>query len=155
MAKDKSLQEKLSSDLKESLKERNELKVSVLRLILTVLHNLEIAKKTKGAEEIELIDEEVIGVLQRELKKRKEAAGFYRQGGRDTSAEQEEAEIRIIQDYLPPQLSEQEIKDIIEKVLTANNDMSEGQLIGMVMKQIKGRADSGVVLDLIKKSANE
>lgn len=155
MAKDNSLQAKLSLDLKEALKARKELKVSVLRLILTVLHNLEIAKKTKGAEKIELTDDEVVGVLQKELKKRKEAADFYRQGGRDTSAEQEEAEIIIIQDYLPSQLSEQEIKDIIEKVLSANSDVPEGQLIGMVMKQIKGRADSSVVIGLIKSLANE
>ena len=103
------LKEKLQNDLTQSMRDRNEVRSGTIRMVLTAIKNEEVA----GKEARELSDAEVITVLSREAKKRREAAEAYEQAGAADRAANEKAEGAIIAEYLPAQLSEQEIKDLI------------------------------------------
>jgi uncharacterized protein YqeY len=118
-------------------------------MVLTAIKNEEVA----GKEARELSDAEVITVLSREAKKRREAAEAYEQAGAADRAANEKAEGSIIAEYLPAQLSEQEIKDLIAAAI-AETGASGPQQMGLVMKSIQpkiaGKADGGVVSSLVK-----
>ena len=103
------LKEKLQSDLTQSMRDRNELRSGTIRMVLTAIKNEEVS----GKEARELSDAEVITVLSREAKKRREAAEAFEQAGAKERADIEKAEGEIIATYLPAQLSESEIKDLI------------------------------------------
>jgi uncharacterized protein YqeY len=104
------LKEKLQSDLTQSMRDRNELRSGTIRMVLTAIKNEEVS----GKEARELSDAEVITVLSREAKKRREAAEAYEQAGAKDRAATEKAEGEIIATYLPAQLSESEIKDLLK-----------------------------------------
>lgn len=103
------LKSKLQEDLNAAIKGRDELRSSTLRLTLTAITKEEVA----GKEKRELSDDEVLKVITKEAKKRREAADAFAQGGRTESAEREKAEGEILADYLPKQLSEEELKQIV------------------------------------------
>ena len=143
------LKEKLQSDLTQSMRDRNELRSGTIRMVLTAIKNEEVS----GKEARELSDAEVITVLSREAKKRREAAEAYEQAGAKDRAATEKAEGEIIATYLPAQLSESEIKDLINAAI-AETGASGPQKMGLVMKSIQpkiaGRADGGLVSSLVK-----
>ncbi|MEY3325146.1 MAG: hypothetical protein RL694_33 [Actinomycetota bacterium] len=143
------LKEKLQNDLTASMRARDEVRSGTIRMILTAIKNEEVA----GKEARELSDAEVITVLSREAKKRREAAEAYEQAGAADRAANEKAEGAIIAEYLPAQLSEQEIKDLIAAAI-AETGASGPQHMGLVMKSIQpkiaGKADGGVVSSLVK-----
>ena len=143
------LKEKLQSDLTASMRARDELRSGTIRMVLTAIKNEEVS----GKEARELSDSEVITVLSREAKKRREAAEAYEQAGAKDRADNEKAEGVIIAEYLPAQLSEAEVKDLIA-VAIAETGASGAQQMGLVMKSIQpkiaGRADGGLVSSLVK-----
>lgn len=143
------LKEKLQTDLTQAMRDRNEVRSGTIRMILTAIKNDEVA----GKEARELSDAEVITVLSREAKKRREAAEAFEQAGAADRAANEKAEGAIIAEYLPAQLSEQEIKDLIAAAI-AETGASGPQQMGLVMKAIQpktaGRADGGMVSSLVK-----
>jgi len=143
------LKEKLQSDLTQSMRDRNELRSGTIRMVLTAIKNEEVS----GKEARELSDAEVITVLSREAKKRREAAEAFEQAGAKERADIEKAEGEIIATYLPAQLSESEIKDLIAAAI-AETGASGAQQMGLVMKSIQpkiaGRADGGLVSSLVK-----
>ena len=143
------LKEKLQNDLTAAMRARDEVRSGTIRMILTAIKNEEVA----GKEARELSDAEVITVLSREAKKRREAAEAYEQAGAADRAANEKAEGSIIAEYLPAQLSEQEIKDLIAAAI-AETGASGPQQMGLVMKSIQpkiaGKADGGVVSSLVK-----
>ncbi|MBU3693088.1 MAG: GatB/YqeY domain-containing protein [Candidatus Nanopelagicaceae bacterium] len=143
------LKEKLQNDLTASMRARDEVRSGTIRMVLTAIKNEEVA----GKEARELSDAEVITVLSREAKKRREAAEAYEQAGAADRAANEKAEGSIIAEYLPAQLSEQEIKDLIAAAI-AETGASGPQQMGLVMKSIQpkiaGKADGGVVSSLVK-----
>ena len=143
------LKEKLQSDLTQSMRDRDELRSGTIRMVLTAIKNEEVS----GKEARELSDAEVITVLSREAKKRREAAEAYEQAGAKDRADIEKAEGEIIATYLPAQLSESEIKDLISAAI-AETGASGPQRMGLVMKSIQpkiaGRADGGLVSSLVK-----
>jgi len=143
------LKEKLQNDLTAAMRARDEVRSGTIRMVLTAIKNEEVA----GKEARELSDAEVITVLSREAKKRREAAEAYEQAGAADRAANEKAEGSIIAEYLPAQLSEQEIKDLIAAAI-AETGASGPQQMGLVMKsiqpQIAGKADGGVVSSLVK-----
>jgi len=147
------LYQKITDDLKTAMKAGKEFEAGVLRFLLSSLHNKEIEKKGKDLEPT-LSDEEVIEVLFREAKKRKEAIEMYIKGGRDDLVEKETKELEIIKQYLPEQLSEEEIEKIvvatIEKI-GAKDIKDLGRVMGEVMKELKGRADAKLVSEIVKK----
>ncbi|MEA2020424.1 MAG: GatB/YqeY domain-containing protein [Patescibacteria group bacterium] len=141
-----SLTSRIKENLRKAIKEEASLKVSVLRMLSAALHNAEIASRG------ELSEEEEIEVISKEAKKRKESIEAYREGGREDLASKEEKELEIIEGYLPTQLSEQEIRDIIRKSiedLGAVDSADLGKVMGAVMPKVKGRAEGSKVRELV------
>ena len=143
------LKEKLQNDLTEAMRARNEVRSSTIRMVLTAIKNEEVS----GKEARELSDAEVITVLSREAKKRREAAEAFEQAGAKDRSDMEKAEGVVIAEYLPVQLSESEIKEMITAAI-AETGATGPQQMGLVMKSIQpkiaGRADGGVVSSLVK-----
>lgn len=141
------LQAKLQSDLKQAQLAREETKVSTLRLLLSEIKNAEIAK---GGV---LLDEDIISAVQKEVKKRKEASLAFRQGGREEAAQKEEAESKVLEGYLPSQLSDEALTKIVEDTINeigATTIADMGKVIGSVMSKVRGQADGGSVSQLVK-----
>jgi uncharacterized protein YqeY len=143
------LKEKLQNDLTAAMRARDEVRSSTIRMILTAIKNEEVS----GKEARELSDADVITVLSREAKKRREAAEAFTQAGASDRAEMEKAEGLVIAEYLPAQLSESDIKELIAAAISETGAAGPQQM-GLVMKSIQpkiaGRADGGVVSSLVK-----
>ena len=144
-----SLKEKLQTDLTSSMRNRDEVRSSTIRMILTSIKNEEVS----GKEVRELNESELITVLSREAKKRREAAEAFDQAGARDRAETERAEGAIIAEYLPKQLSEVEVKELIKVAIKETGANSPAQM-GLVMKnlqpKIAGKADGALVSSLVK-----
>lgn len=145
------LKEKIKEDIREAMKERKELKLSVLRMISSAISGEEIAK---GKKETGMTDEEVVEVLAREVKKRKDSMSQFENAGRMELAEKEKQEIEVISKYLPEQLSSEEIEKLVGEAIKESGARSEKDF-GAVMKalspKIKGRADGKQVSETVKK----
>ena len=124
-------------------------KRDVIRMIDSMIKNVEIEK---GKREEGLNDQELIEVLSRAVKQRKDSANQYLEGGRPELAEKEKGEIEIISAYLPEQLGEEDLKMIVDKVIEAETEMEMGKLMGKVMAEVKGRADGNLVRQLVEKA---
>lgn len=124
-------------------------KRDVIRMIDSMIKNVEIEK---GKREEGLNDQEVIEVLSRAVKQRKDSANQYLEGGRPELAEKEKGEIEIISAYLPEQLGEEDLKVIVDKVIEGETEMEMGKLMGKVMAEVKGRADGNLVRQLVEKA---
>ncbi len=144
-----SLKEKLQNDLTAAMRSRDEVKSSTIRMVLTAIKNEEVS----GKEARDLTDAEIITVLSREAKKRREAAEAFEQAGAADRAAAEKAEGVVIAEYLPKQLSESEIKELIAAAIAETGAAGPAQM-GLVMKslqpKIAGKADGGLVSGLVK-----
>lgn len=139
--------DELKKDLKQAQMDRDEIKVSTLRLLLSEIHNSQIQKGE------DLTEEEIIQVIQREVKKRKEAIEGFRSGGREDQARKEEKEAQVLKSYLPAQVSNEELTKLIEDVINnlgAKSLQDLGRVMGEVMKQVGGQADGGRVSSLVR-----
>jgi uncharacterized protein len=146
MARMSALKDRLRADLTTSIKARDEVRSSTLRMLLTAITNAEVAGKTQ----VELSDEDIIGVLSTEAKKRREAATAFDDGGRAEMAAKERAELAVLTDYLPAQLGEEEIADIIARAIEQTGAAADGmrgigKVMGVVQPQVKGKADGSAV----------
>jgi uncharacterized protein len=143
------LKEKLQADLTDAIRSRNEVVSGTVRMLLAAITNEEVAGKAAKV----LTDAEIITVLSREAKKRREAVEAYTQAKRDDLASKEKAEAAVIANYLPEQLSEDEIKKLIQTAI-AETGAAGAAGMGLVMKvlqpKIAGKADGGVVSGLVK-----
>ncbi len=140
------LKDRLRADLTTAIKARDEVRSSTLRMVLSAITNAEVS----GKQARELSDDDVVGVLSSEAKKRREAAEAFDAAGRTDSAAKERAEAAVIADYLPAQLGEEEIKDLVTSTIAslgvAGDGMrAMGRVMGALQPQIKGRADGGTV----------
>ena len=149
------LKDQLHADLTTSMKARDALRTSTLRMVLTAITNAEVS----GKEVRELSDDDVLTVLGAEAKKRREAATAFAEGNRPELAEKETAEAEILAEYLPAQLSADEIAAIVtaavESAGAAGQGMKAmGQVMGIVSPQVKGRADGGAVAAEVKRQIN-
>ena len=139
--------DRIQQDLKQAQLTRDEVKVSTLRLLLSEIKNAEIAK---GGG---LSDEDIVGVIQREVKKRKEGALGFRQGGREEQAQREESEQKVLEGYLPKQLSNEELTKIVESSINelgAASIQDMGKVMGVIMGKVALRAEGGIVSVLVK-----
>lgn len=137
----------LQEDLKRAQLNKDETRVSTLRLLLSEVKNSEIAKGEQ------LSKQEIISVIAKEVKKRKEAASGFRQGGREEAAIKEEQEAALLSNYLPAQLSDEELTKIVDEAIkeTGASSIPEmGKVIGVVMTKVAGQADGGRVSMLVK-----
>jgi uncharacterized protein YqeY len=140
------LKDRLRADLTTAIKARDEVRSSTLRMVLTSVTNAEVA----GKEARELTDEDVLGVLTSEGKKRREAAEAFEDAGRAEQAAKERAEAAVIADYLPEQLSAEEIAALVTEAIAQTGAAEEGiramgKVMGVLNPKTKGRADGGIV----------
>ena len=140
------LKDRLRADLTTAMKGRDELRSSTLRMLLAAITNAEVA----GKQPRELSDDDVIGVLSTEVKKRREAADAYHDAGRTDQAAKERAEAGVIVEYLPEQLSAEEVGALVTKTietLGAGGDgmRAMGKVMGALQPQVRGRADGAAV----------
>ena len=148
-----SIRERITQGMKEALRNKEELRLSVLRMTSSALHNREIEKRSKGAFP-ELSEEEVAAVLRGEIKKRRDASEGFIKGGRMNSAEKEQEEAGIIQSYLPPECSDAEVERAVHAaigVTGASSGKDFGKVMGEAMKQLKGQASGDRVSMAVKK----
>jgi uncharacterized protein YqeY len=143
------LKDRLQADLTTSMKARDELTTATLRMVLTAIGNEEVAGKAAR----QLSDDEVLKVIAREAKKRREAADAFTSGGRPDRAERELAEGAVLDGYLPAQLSDEELAALVRDAI-AEAGASGPQAMGAVMKvvgpKVAGRADGGRVAAAVK-----
>lgn len=144
------LKQQIEQDLKTALLAGDKDRALVLRSLKSAILYVEVAK---GARDSGLPDEEVAAILAKEAKKRQESADLYKQGGDEARAAAELAEKAIIDAYLPKQLSDEELIQIIETVIAnlgASGPQAMGQIIGAVKKQTAGTADGAKIAQLVK-----
>jgi uncharacterized protein YqeY len=143
------LKETLKSDLTEAIRSSNKVVSGTIRMVLTAITNEEVS----GKEARVLSDEEIITVLSREAKKRREAAEEFAKAGRTDRAADEKAEGEVIAKYLPAQLSEDDIKKLIADAVAstgAAGPADMGKVMGAIKPKIAGKADGALVSSLVK-----
>lgn len=136
----------------EAYKARNTEVSDTLRLLSSALQNRAIEKKGKGESDV-LTDEDVLEIIRREVKRRRDAAVLYTQGNRADLAAQEEKELKVLEVYLPTLMSEEEVVKSIDTILASMGpvDAKEfGKIMGIVMKELKGKADAALVTKVLK-----
>lgn len=146
------LKETLENDLKEALRSKDERRKTTLRLALAAIHNAEIAKG-KALEE-----GEVLAVLSKEAKQRRESAALFAEGGREDLVDQENKELEILTEYLPEQLSEAEIEARVREVIDevgATSAAQMGDVMRVLMPHMKGKADGQLVSSIVKRILSE
>ncbi|MFH5182767.1 GatB/YqeY domain-containing protein [Paenibacillus sp. TAB 01] len=137
-----SLSERLNEDMKLAMKSQDKFKLSVIRMVRAAIKNIEIDQRKT------LDDQEVLDVLNREVKQRKDSLQEFEKAGRDDLAETVKAEIEILMEYLPQQLSEEEVKAIVSQTIQevgASSKADIGKVMGALMPKVKGRADGKIV----------
>lgn len=147
------LKDRLRTDLTAAMKARDSLRAGTLRMVLTAVTNAEVA----GKQARELSDDDVLGVLTSEAKKRREAAEAFDAGQRPELAQKERDEAAILAEYLPEQFTAEEVRELvtatIDQLGVAGDGMKAmGRVMGALQPQVKGRADGGVVAAEVKKA---
>ena len=149
-----SIKETLQANLTEAIRSRDEIVSGTIRMVLTAITNEEVS----GKEARVLTDAEIITVLSREAKKRREAAEAFADAGRADKAALEKAEGEVIAKYLPEQMSEDEIKKLIAAAIAqtgASGPGDMGQVMGGIKGQTAGKADGSIVSGLVKEALNK
>jgi uncharacterized protein YqeY len=159
------LKQKIQEDLKSALREKKELELSVLRMLNAAIINKEKEKRYKIVKEgpelaepelekqSQLVEEEVLEVISSEIKKRKEAILLFEKGERQELAEKEKREIGILQNYLPEQLPEEELRKLVKEAIekTGAKEMKDmGKIMAELMPKVKGKADGSLVSKIVK-----
>ncbi|WP_441000013.1 GatB/YqeY domain-containing protein [Fodinibius sp. SL11] len=145
------IKDQIMADLKQAMKDKEQDKLRVLRSLKSKLLEREISER-KGGER-ELSDEQTIEVLMKAAKQRKESIEQFEKGGRDDLANSEKEELEIINSYLPEMLSEEEVRDRAKEKIEelGAEDMSDmGQVMGVLMQELKGKAEGSVVSKVVK-----
>ncbi len=141
------LLEKLQDEMKKALKSGEKERLSVIRMLISEIKKVQIDQKK------ELTDEEIIQILQRYAKQRKEAIQQYKKANREDLVEKEERELKIVQEFLPEPLSNEEIEKIVEEVIkeTGASSMKDmGKVMKIIMERLKGRAEGSVVSQIVR-----
>lgn len=144
------LKQKLTDDLKQALRDRDKVRRSVIRLVIAAINNAEIARQAT------LNDTDILGVIAKEIRQRQESIEAFRQGNRPDLVAQEEAEMAVLKEYLPPQLTREEIIAAARQVITeveAKGPGDKGKVMSKLIAQLKGKADgreiNAVVTELL------
>ena len=142
-----SLIEKLKNDVTEALKAGDSLRAETLRGVVSSIHNEEIAMRAKS---LEITEEDVVKVLKKEAKKRREAIEVYTSANRSELSDKEKKELEIISSYLPPEMGEGDIRVIVKNVIEKEGSDNFGNVMKAVMEEIAGRAEAGTVANIVK-----
>ncbi|OGH16566.1 MAG: glutamyl-tRNA amidotransferase [Candidatus Levybacteria bacterium RIFCSPHIGHO2_02_FULL_40_18] len=146
------LKDKIQEDLKQAMVAKDELRLSTIRLLKSAIQYHEIQK---GGAGYGATDEDVIEVIGREIKKRNEAIELYKQGGRNELAEKEQKELEILKSYLPEQMSEDEVRKLVEEAISsigASGIQDMGKVMGALMPKVKGKADGTLVSNIVREA---
>ena len=138
---------KIQKDLEDALRQKDEVKTSTLRLAIAAVNN---AKIEKGRE---LEGQELVGIIQKETKKRQESIAAFKSGQRHDLVEKEEAELAILKTYLPAEISQEELSEIVDSAISevgARDIKDLGKVMSAVLSKVKGRADGGAVAAVVK-----
>ena len=144
------LELKIQNDLVDAMKKRDELRLSVLRMLKSAIQMAQIEK----GRDLPLTDDEVLVIVRRLIKQRNEAAEMYRSGGAHDRAETELAEVKVLDSYQPEQLSDEEIVKIVTEISTqveASGLKDMGKVMGKTVAAVKGRAEGGRIKELVLK----
>ncbi len=143
-----SLKEKINDALKEAMKSQDSMRVETLRSI-----RAEILKMDKSGMNREMTPEEEIQLLSKQFKMRKESIEVFESAGRTDLAEKEKAQLVIIEEYLPKQMSEEEAMEIVSKIIAGFGEVTQkdfGKVMGAAMKELKGKIDGKIIQDIVK-----
>ncbi len=151
MAREANLKQKLADELKQAIKSGEKVKRSAIRLLLAAINNAEIARQ--GALE----DADILGIIAKEVRQRHESIEAFKQGNRPDLVTQEEAELAVLQEYLPPQMTREEVVEAARRIIEevgAQGPGDKGKVMPKLIAQLKGRADgreiNAVVTELLQ-----
>ncbi len=142
--------EDLQNELKKSMLAKDELRTSVLRLLLSALNYYEIQKGGAGYEATE---EDVLSIIQQQVKQRKDSIEQFKAASRQELADKEQKELEILQKFLPEQMSEEEVKNVVQQTINelgASSIRDMGKVMGALNTKLKGKADMGMVSSIVK-----
>jgi uncharacterized protein len=151
------LHQKIEAELKSALKSGEKEKTGILRFLISAIKNHQIEIKAKGEEYLK--DEDVIAVIRRQVKQRKDSIAEYEKGGRPELADKEKTEMEMLENYLPAQAGEEKIREIvkmkmqelgIDKSASSADKSGFGKLMGTVMAELKGQADGDAVKKVVE-----
>ncbi|MDE2859937.1 MAG: GatB/YqeY domain-containing protein [Chloroflexota bacterium] len=141
------LKDRLDEDLKSAIRAQDALRRSVLRSLRSEVHNEEIAQQ-KPLDD----DDAIIGVISRQVRQRRESISEFRKGNRDDLVQREESELSVLLEYLPQQLTPEEITDMAREAVSevgARGPGDKGRVMGKLMPMVRGRADGSVVNEVV------
>jgi len=144
-----SLKDKLMEDLKFAMKNKEQLRKSVITMVRAAIKQFEVDNR------IEIDDDKIIEIISKQVKQKRDAIVEFEKGNRQDLVEEARAEIDILMDYLPKQLTDQEIKEIVLETISevkAEGPKDIGKVMGAIMPKIKGKADGKIVSKLVKES---
>lgn len=145
------LLDQLKSDYNQALLAHNTLEVSVLRMLISDIKNKEIELRGNGKT---IQESDMVSVLQKAVKTRLESAQMFKSAGRDDLYQAETAEITVIQKYLPAQMSDEQIRSVVQQIV-ANNDAKDfAAIMKLAMTELKGKADGKTVGEIVRQSLN-
>ncbi len=149
------LKQQLKDELKQAMLARDVTKTSVLRMLISALGYYEIQK---GGAGYEATDEDVMAVIQKDVKQRRDSVEQFKAANRPELVEKEEKELAIVQKYVPEQMGEDEVKSLVQKAIEQTGAASPsdmGKVMGALMPQTKGKADGSLVSRLVKEALNQ
>lgn len=141
------MKNKIIEDIKSAMKSQDKVALAVVRMLKSNIQMAELNKKS------ELTDDEIVSIVSKQIKMRKDSIKEFEKGNRNDLIEQSEQEIKILEKYLPEQLTEEEITDIINSVFSRVNPTSSsdmGKIMGALTPLVKGKADMGIVSKIVK-----
>lgn len=141
------MKNKIIEDIKSAMKSQDKVALAVVRMLKSDIQMAELNKKS------ELTDDEIVSIVSKQIKMRKDSIKEFEKGNRNDLIEQSEQEIKILEKYLPEQLTEEEITDIINNVFSRVNPTSSsdmGKIMGALTPLVKGKADMGIVSKIVK-----
>ena len=145
---DAGLKQKLNDDLRQSMRERNEIKTSTLRLLLSAIKYAEI----KPDKQVVLTDPDILGVIAKEIKQREDSIAAYKAGNRQDLVDREMAELNILKAYLPEQLTREEIETEARGMIAetgARGPADKGKVMGKLVAKLKGKADGKIINEVV------
>lgn len=144
------LKDQLQEDMKDAMRAHDELRLSTIRMLKSAIQYYEIQK---GGAGYEATDEDVLDVVGKEVKKRRESVELYEKGNNQAAADKEKQEIEILQKYLPEQMGEDEVRKLVKDAVAktgASTPQDMGKVMGILMPQVKGKADGTLVSTIVK-----
>ena len=144
------LKQQIHEELVAAMKAHDEVKKSTLRMLFSAIQYCEMSKGKAGYE---ATDEDVLGVIQKEVKQRKDSIEQFEKGGRKDLVDKEKAELTLLETYLPKQMDENEVRDLVKEAISQSGTTSVsemGKIMGVLMPKVKGKADGGLVSKIVK-----